>query len=117
VVLSRVLELVALQVKTMGEGRLRLEDHTGRMLMVLAADAYYDYHRHLSDVGVPDAALEAAELHRRFAMQAFSTSGAEGDEAMEKLEAMARECFLARGRICPSCELPHHMHLLPNGCP
>ena len=114
-VLSRVLSLVAQQVKTMTDRRLRLEDHTGRMRLVLAADFYYDFFDRVIDGFVPPAAHEAAELHLRFAEKAIAihVRGDNADDVMA-LAALADECFLARGRICASCGLPTCLHAGPD---
>ena len=117
-VLSRVLTIVAKQVKTMSDRRLRLEDHTRRMRLVLAAEFYYDFWYQMIDGYVSDAALELAELHRRFAEMALHLPAADSEdgiggraaEAVEGLESVAEECFLARGRICGDCGLPLCLH-------
>ena len=104
-VLSRVLSIVAKQIKTMSDRRLRLEEHTQRMRLVLAADFYYDFLYQMVDDYVPDAALEVAELHRRFAEMALRVPAADGE-----LESVAEECFLPRGHICRGCGLPLCLH-------
>ena len=115
-VLTHVLTLVARQVKTMSDRRLRQEDHTGRMRVLLAAEFYYDFFSQMVDSYVPDAALEAADLHLRFANQALGMRvEGESTEAMEALATLADQCFVFRGRICPDCGLPQCLHASPDG--
>jgi hypothetical protein len=93
-VLSRVLALAARQVKTMSDRRLRMEDHSDRMRLLLAADFYYDFYYHMVDSLVPDAAREPAGLHLRFAKHPMRTAvdrDMEGDAAV--LASLADACF------------------------
>ena len=111
-VLSRALTLVARQVKTMSGQRLREEDHTARMRLLLAAEFYYDFLYQIVDGFVPPAAVEVAELHRRFAKAVVATPDGGYDETgKEALSALAAECFAARGRICGECGLPMVLHV------
>jgi hypothetical protein len=115
-VLTHVLTLVARQVKKMSDRQLRLEDHAGRMHVLLAAEFYYDYFYQMVDSRVPDAALEAADLHLRFANQALGMRvEGESTEAIKALAALADECFMSRGRICAECGLPQCLHSPPDG--
>ena len=110
-VLSRALTLVARQVKTMGGQRLGEEDHTARMRLLLAAEFYYDFFNHIMCYVVPPAAVEVAELHRRFAKAVLATpDGGYDATGTEALSALADECFAARGRICGECSLPLVLH-------
>jgi hypothetical protein len=110
-VLTHVLTLVARQVKKLSDRRLRLEDHAGRMRVLLAAEFFYDFYYQMVDSLVPEAALESADLHLRFAKQALRLP-VEGETApaMEALAALAEECFVSRGRICTECGLPQCLH-------
>ena len=110
-VLSRALTLVARQVKTMSGRRLGEEDHTARMRLLLAAEFYYDFLYQIVDGFVPPAAVEVAELHRRFAKAVVATpDGGYDAKGTEALSALADECFAARGRICGECGLPLCLH-------
>jgi len=113
-VLTGVLTLVARQVKKMSDRRLRQEDHTGRMRVLLAAECYYDFYDQMVNYRVPDAALEVADLHLRFANQALGMRvEGESTEAMEALATLAEQCFVSRGRICTECGLPQCLHAPP----
>ena len=110
-VLSRALTLVARQVKTMSGQRLSEEDHTARMRLLLAAEFYFDFLYQIVDGFVPPAAVEVAELHRRFAKAVVATpDGGYDAKGTEALSALADECFAARGRICGECGLPVVLH-------
>jgi hypothetical protein len=60
---------------------------------------------------VPPAAVEVAELHRRFAKAVVATrNGGYDAKGSEALSALADECFAARGEICDECGLPLCLH-------
>jgi len=111
---ARVLSLVAGRVTLASERRLRCEDHADAMRMLVAADTYYDLLAHFFMYETPDSAEECFRVHKLFAQTAMSVrlDGGSGEAAAaEALAALAAECHLARGRMCPDCRLPLVLHI------
>lgn len=121
---SRVLSLVARRVKPMSERRLRCEDHTDALRLLVAAETYYDLLAHFCMYYTPDAAEEGFKVHKRFALRALAIPIYDFDaeaEAVEALAALAAVCHSSRGRLCTECRFPLLVHVFDPqgeaGCP
>jgi hypothetical protein len=103
-VLSHVACLVAGGVNRLAREDLRTRDPSPTFDLILAADFYFTFYSDMTLAWMPDAALPAVDLHKRFATAALAVSADEPTAAaVSYLEALARDCFHARGHICETC--------------
>jgi hypothetical protein len=117
VVQSSVLLLVAAQVRSMGGHRLSEADHLTRMKLILAAKFYGEALDQVCFGHMPPDGRPVADLHLQFARLALRVpaSGEADGPLSAALEALAEECFVARGDICQGCDLPVCFHYFCGG--